>query len=123
MPRRPMVDRGSDASGAVSAKCGENGEGRLAPPLDLRCDGLRLAFPTGHRIAPRGCCALVAKICRRGAAPCVGERHAQGRAFSFGDFLAALVTDENCFTSQDSSWFGGAYAQRVANARRITSVN
>src|SRR5215210_4222650 len=80
-----------------------DGAGCPAPVCLGRCRGLRPPAPPGGRATGELPGAVVAEIGLLRAAARVREIQAHGRALSFSDFLAAVVTDEHGLTCQLSS--------------------
>ena len=72
------------------------------PPLgtSLGDDRLRLPAAAGGRAPRHAGRAGIAEVGFLRSAPRVGKGETHGRAFSFVDFPAALVTDENGLPSQ-----------------------
>jgi hypothetical protein len=79
----------------------ENDEGRVSPPLSDASGGgcLGAAATSCGRPAGHLSGAVVAEIGLLGAAPGVGIGQAERRAFTFTDFLPAIVTDQYGFPS------------------------
>jgi hypothetical protein len=62
---------------------------------------LRLATAAGNLLARELGRAGIAEICLLGTTPGIAERDAQNRTATLFDFLAAVVTHENCLTGHD----------------------